>query len=153
MLHRAAWIAAICSACTAAPQATDAVPRSDTEARVPSPERPCEAMTRTECMQSTECTLEHEAEHSKRYRCRPATGPCERGFAQAGFWGSGTDGVRASKEQQAACDDRPGCVFVDGGCYCHCRGMGQTTVPDGEEAPPCRCECASGPPPTCRAAL
>jgi hypothetical protein len=102
-------------------------------------------------MESTECTLEQEAERSKRYRCRPATEPCERGFAQAGFWGSGTEGVAASKAQQAACNARPGCGFVDGGCYCHCRGMGETLVPDGDEAEPCMCGCGSGPPPTCRA--
>lgn len=111
----------------------------------------CASMTRTACMQSTECTLEQVGERSRQYRCRPATEPCERGFSQAGFWGSGTEGVQASKQQQAACNARPGCGFVDGGCYCHCRGMGQTTVPDGDEAEPCRCECGGGPPPTCRA--
>ena len=102
-------------------------------------------------MESTECTLEQEAERSSRYRCRPATEPCERGFAQAAFWGSGTEGVAASKAQQAACNARPGCGFVDGGCYCRCRGMGETAVPDGDEAEPCNCECGGGPPPTCRA--
>lgn len=111
----------------------------------------CETLTRTACMQSTECTLEQVGERSRQYRCRPASEPCEKGFAQAGFWGSGTEGVRASKVQQAACDARPGCGFVDGGCYCHCRGMGETAVPDGDEAEDCHCECAGGPPPTCRA--
>jgi hypothetical protein len=156
----------ICSACGATPKAPDPAPRGNTEhttpavadaastpkSSAPAPQGACEAMTRTECMQSTQCTLEHEAERSKRYRCRPATEPCELGFAQAGFWGSGTEGVRRSKEQQAACDARPGCAFADGGCYCHCRGMGQTTVPDGDEAQACHCECSAGPPPTCRAA-
>lgn len=111
----------------------------------------CASLTRTECMQSNECTLEQVGERSKQYRCRPATEPCERGFAQAGFWGSGAEGVQASKDQQAACNARASCGFVDGGCYCHCRGMGHTTVPDGDEAEPCKCECGSGPPPTCRA--
>lgn len=115
------------------------------------PDRPCEALTRTECMRSTSCTLEHEAPRSQQYRCRPSREPCEVGFAQAGFWGSGTEGVTRSKQQQAECNARPGCGFVDGGCYCHCRGMGRTTVPDGDEAEDCDCECGGGPPPSCRA--
>jgi hypothetical protein len=114
-------------------------------------DRPCESMTRTECMRSTECTLEQEVERSDRYRCRPSLAPCEVGLAQAAFWGSGAEGVSRSREQQAECSARPGCAFVDGGCYCPCRGMGQTAVPDGDEAVDCKCECASGPPPTCRA--
>jgi hypothetical protein len=138
---------------TPAPEAAP-IDGSSSKGSTPSPPAtsgPCEALSRTACMQSTECTLEQEGERSRRYRCRPATEPCERGFAQAGFWGSGTEGVRASKAQQAACDARPGCGFVDGGCYCHCRGMGETAVPDGDEAEGCACECSGGPPPTCRA--
>src|SRR5262245_620406 len=110
---------AIAGACTApgvAPHQTSSA----------GPTHACESLSRTACMQSTECTLDQEVERSNRYRCRPATEPCERGFAQAGFWGSGTEGVSASKAQQAECNARSGCGFVDGGCYCPCRGMGQT---------------------------
>lgn len=163
-----AWMLML-AACAPATQSPDATSRDTASAPSPSPsdrsasppipepspppdpERPCEALTRTACMQSTTCTLEHVAPRSKQYRCRPATAPCEEGLAQAGFWGSGTDGVARSREQQAECAARPGCGFVDGGCYCHCRGMGQTAVPDGDEAEPCDCECAGGPPPTCAA--
>lgn len=135
------------------PSASSAGPAStSSSATPPAPAAgTCASLTRTACMRSTECTLEQVGERSKQYRCRPATEPCEQGFAQAGFWGSGTEGVQASKQQQAACNARPGCGFVDGGCYCHCRGMGQTAVPDGDEAEPCMCECGGGPPPTCRA--
>ena len=152
-------VVAICGGCSTpraapkqevtapAPTASEAPPSSPPP-RVESPPAPaaseeaCASLTRTACMQSTECTLEPEsAQPSHRYRCRPATEPCERGFAQASF----------TEVQQAACNARAGCGFVPGSCYCHCRGLGQTTVPDGDEAEPCKCKCAGGPPSTCRA--
>lgn len=145
-------VAVVSSACST----PDSAPKQGAVAPAPAASNAssagaCASLTRTACMQSAECTLEQVGEHSRQYRCRPATEPCERGFVQAGFWGSGTEGVEASKAQQAACNARPGCGFVDGGCYCHCRGMGETAVPDGDEAEACMCECGGGPPPTCRA--
>ncbi|MBX7078867.1 MAG: hypothetical protein K1X88_06730 [Nannocystaceae bacterium] len=111
----------------------------------------CGALSRTACMASPHCTLQHAGTADRRtYRCRPATAPCEIGFAQSGFFGSGDD-IPAAKRQQADCNARPGCVYEPGGCYCPCRGDGQTTVPDGPDAPPCRCECGGGTPPVCRA--
>lgn len=114
---------------------------------------PCAGLSRTHCMQSTECTLEKiEGPIPRRYRCRAAAPPCETGVAQADFHGSGAAGVQRSLAAQAACDARPGCRYDAGGCYCHCRGMGETTVPDGPEAEACNCECSSGKPPACVAA-
>ena len=110
----------------------------------------CAKQSRTECMRSARCALEL-ATPGHVYRCRPAVEPCEPGLKQADFFGSGEEGVARSRQVQAACRTRPGCVFDPGVCYCHCRGYGRTSVEDGPEAEPCNCGCAGGPPPRCRA--
>jgi hypothetical protein len=111
----------------------------------------CAELDRTACMASPRCTLQHAGTTDRRaYLCRPARAPCEIGFAQAGFFGSGDD-IPAADRQQAQCNARPGCVFEPGGCYCPCRGNGHTTVPDSAGAPACQCDCGGGPPPVCRA--
>lgn len=116
-------------------------PRSTPEepAAVPDPgDAPCETLTRAECMRSLVCTLDApEGARSDRYRCRSARGNCEMGLTQTG------------PNARDRCEDRTGCAWTGGGCYCHCRGYGRTAVPDGDEAEDCDCECSGGPPPRC----
>lgn len=100
---------------------------------------PCESLTRGECLSSVVCTLDAPASRgASRYVCREARGNCEVGLRQL-------------HEDRDRCDDRDGCAWQEGGCYCACRGSGRTAVPDGPEAEDCDCECGGGPPPGCRA--
>ena len=101
---------------------------------------PCETLTRAACMRSLVCTLDAPSGLGpRRYRCRPAQGSCEIGLTQVG------------DDAQDRCEDRTGCEWASGACYCACRGNGATARPDGDEAAPCRCDCSGGPPPGCRA--
>ena len=99
---------------------------------------PCESLTRAECLRSVICTLDAPSgRRSNRYTCREARGNCEVGLTQ----------TRADRDR---CDDRAGCSWTDGQCYCACRGSGRAAVEDGPEADPCDCECGGGPPPGCQ---
>lgn len=99
---------------------------------------PCESLTRDQCLRSVVCTLDAPSERrSNRYVCREARGNCEVGLTQ-------------TPVDRDRCDDRDGCAWADGHCYCACRGSGRTLVEDGPEADPCDCECAGGPPPGCQ---
>ena len=98
---------------------------------------PCETLSRGACMQSLVCTLvSPSARPSTRYQCRPADGNCEVGLTQ-------------TEADVDRCNERTGCMWNVGACYCGCRGLGRTAVEDGAEARPCRCECGGGPPPGC----
>lgn len=97
---------------------------------------PCETLSRTDCRHSVVCTLVTDASRPDRYICREAGGNCEVG-------------LRQHVSDRDRCDDREGCVWQTGSCYCDCRGAGQTAVPDGPGVEDCDCECAGGPPPGC----
>jgi hypothetical protein len=100
---------------------------------------PCTSLSREACLRSVVCTLDAPSDQgSNRYTCREARGNCEIGLTQ----------TRADRDR---CDDRDGCAWADGRCYCACRGSGRTEVEDGPEAEPCDCECGGGPPAGCRA--
>ncbi len=109
---------------------------------------PCGGMTRTLCMRAPHCTLELASKRPDDYDylCRPAKGACEQNIAQAHL--EGTD-LGLSDGTIDRCKSRPGCQYQRSECYCHCKGYGQTTVPDGAAAELCECECAGGRPPSC----
>lgn len=129
----------------APPLSTKSAPAND-EPAVGSPSQPpvgegskaaCHQLTRTDCMSSSDCTLElASTESDGKYRCRPAEPPCETG-------------LRQSDLKAEDCRARQGCVYRPAACYCPCRGVGSTELPDGDEAPPCVCRCGGGPPQTC----
>jgi hypothetical protein len=102
----------------------------------------CDEMTRHHCMESTYCTLEL-SEVPNVYTCRSAEGSCEEGVSQNDLSGTQTGNL--------SCTEIDGCEAVFGDCYCSCRGYGQTTVEDGEEAEECNCACGGGTPPACQA--
>jgi hypothetical protein len=108
----------------------------------------CATLTRRACLEAPSCTLVHEPKPPRRdlYRCRPAEPPCETIIAQSAFSGEDREGARRQ------CQSQSGCVLDPGGCYCPCRGSGQTSVPDGPEASDCNCACGGGPPPRCKLA-
>lgn len=113
----------------------------------------CAALSREHCMRRPGCTLESAAppgaHGSPDYRCRPAEPPCETAVTQFELYGAGTQSLEAVREARRRCEATPGCAFREDRCYCPCRGSGRTAVPDGDEAPPCDCECGGGPPAVC----
>ena len=129
-----------CDPVRVGPEPTDPGPveRADPAPAIDPGDAPCETLTRHACLRSVLCTLDApSARSSNRYVCREASGNCEVGLRQ----------IEADRDR---CDDRDGCAWQPGGCYCPCRGSGRTAVPDGPEAEPCDCECGGGPPPGCR---
>lgn len=122
---------------SAEPRAGEGEPSSTLPEPVDPGDRPCEELTREECLQSLLCTLDAPAGGTAhRYVCRPSRGNCEVGLRQ----------IPADRER---CEARDGCEYAEPACYCGCRGSGQTAVPDGTEAPECDCECGGGPPARC----
>lgn len=111
------------------------------------PPAACAALSRTACMHSTSCTLEHAPRPLRRdlYLCRPEQSPCETGIAQSALIGQ--NGGDASEGPR--CLQRTGCKLDPGGSYCPCSGAGQSAVPDGPEAPLCNCVAGGGPPANC----
>jgi hypothetical protein len=128
-----------------APAAPADAPRNAPPAPGASASASCAALTRGACMESPSCTLVLEPEPPRRdlYLCRAAEPPCETIVAQSAFSGEGREGARRQ------CESVSGCAVDEGGCYCPCRGSGQTSVPDGPEAPGCNCACGGGAPPRC----
>lgn len=133
----------------------DAPPANSDAPTAPTSSTPnaCSALSRTACLRSTDCTLEVESPRHRtgEYVCRPAAGRCEVNLAQYELPGGGAPfaSPTAAAEGERLCQERPGCEFVASECYCACRGYGRTTVEDGEEATPCSCVCAGGPPVRC----
>lgn len=130
----------------------------------------CGSLNRTQCLGSPQCTLvvaqpvphDHPEHRNGNYLCRPAEGHCEQGFIQSGMFGipeserremderTAIEAERAAAAQaRSSCLERPGCQVTDNDCYCQCRGMGRTTLEDGEELARCDCFCAGGAPPSC----
>ncbi len=118
---------------------------AESAAQPPSPRATgvCAEMNRHDCMHSPDCVLEAvpDGSHPGKYRCRAATSACEKDLAQIAFY--------ESTPPEGLCTSRPGCRYEKPGCYCMCRGYGQTSVADGSESPECNCVCAGGNPPLC----
>lgn len=145
-----ALLAAACAASAPTAQPSNPAPETpNSAASAPAPVASppangvCSQMNRHDCLHSPGCVL--EVADAKTfpgiYRCRPAVSACEKDLAQASFYDSPT----ASE----ACTRRAGCRYEKAGCYCQCRGYGQTTVEDGPETDQCLCACARGEPPRC----
>lgn len=138
-MRRYAWIAVLVLGCDSIHVGEPVEPPA---APAPEPEdpgdAPCETLTRTQCRRSVVCTLVSGGGRPDRYTCRDAEGNCEVGLRQ---YASDRD----------RCEDREGCGWEPGSCYCGCRGYGQAAVPDGPELEECECGCAGGPPPGCAA--
>ncbi len=155
-------IVACGSSAAANPDAKDAgaAPASPRAARVEVPaDADCATLSRTQCMAAHHCTLERAAPAAPPtgetiYTCRAAASSCEKAVAQWDLPGGGAPlSSRAEADQAiAACTSQAGCRYEPAECYCRCKGYGRTTVPDGAEAPACRCYCAGGRPPSCEAA-
>jgi len=93
----------------------------------------CAALTRAECLVSSDCTLHHRG--GNHYECRADTGPCETGIRQ---------------EDQKGCEAQAACAFVSANCYCMCPSPGVTPVPDViPKGSGCGCACGGGPPSMC----
>jgi len=119
--------------------AEEPLPTAEDLGIVDGPPHACSELTRKACMGSIDCTLVLiDAEATQAYACRPSSGDCEEGLAQA----------RLGDEPEL-CTGRDGCALQEPQCYCHCRGYGQTAVADGEETEDCDCECGGGLPPAC----
>ncbi len=96
----------------------------------------CSDLSRIECMRSTSCTLVLP-EGEPPYVCRAAQPPCEVGLRQA------------HPKFADMCEQRAGCQITPANCYCKCKGYGETSVPDINGTPECRCRCSGGPPNNC----
>ncbi|HMR08804.1 MAG TPA: hypothetical protein PKA88_23650 [Polyangiaceae bacterium] len=134
---------ALTPAQTPAPEAEPA--KAPPASQPPSPRATgvCAEMNRHDCMHSPDCVLEAvpDGSHPGKYRCRAATSACEKDLAQIAFY--------ESTPPEGLCTSRPGCRYEKPGCYCMCRGYGQTSAADGAESPECDCVCAGGNPPLC----
>jgi hypothetical protein len=89
----------------------------------PAPAPDCARRPEGACLDSTDCTLILDEEAQGGYRCQTAVPPCETGFRQS----TGT---------AEECEEKAGCHFVPGRCYC---------------SPDVVCICGGGPPPQCSA--
>ena len=87
------------------------------ESKVPTA---CHLISMSDCVQSTECTLNWNSESSS-YQCRKNENRCENNFSQA-------------VDSPQSCTSKPGCKFVPENCFC---------LPDTE------CDCSGGPPAMC----
>ena len=85
---------------------------------------PCDAMSESQCIDSSECTLVLASPQPPDYTCVAARNACEQGFVQR--TGDAT-----------SCEATQGCKFVPGECYC---------------PPDLVCVCGGGPPPQCEPA-
>ncbi len=102
----------------------------------------CVRLTRYQCYLSRECTLVRDPSDETQYVCRPPRNHCEADYSQLSAY--------ETSPASGPCEVRDGCRWMSqDGCYCSCRGHGQTAVPDGDEAPDCDCECAHGDPGGC----
>lgn len=81
----------------------------------------CTTLDQAACLDSAACTLVLDASSGGGYRCDIASDFCDSAWRQS------ADGA-------AACNERPGCRFEPGQCYC---------------APGDTCVCGGGPPPAC----
>ena len=99
----------------------------------------CAEMTRFECMESVDCTLELSTTPDV-YTCLTAQG-CGAGVSQ--------NDLQGTIEGHVNCGEIDGCLSSDGACYCECSGYGMTLVEDGPETPECDCACDGGEPPAC----
>ena len=106
----------------------------------PSSTLSCEEMDRAQCMNASTCMLSL-SDTPDVYLCQEAQGVCEEGVVQSDLYGNNGLGT--------ACESIEGCIATDGECYCGCKGYGETTIPDGEDAEDCTCMCSGGPPPSC----
>lgn len=126
-----------CDTIVVTPRPAPSDPRVEPAAVIDPGDAPCETLRRGACMQSVVCTLVSPTDRpSTTYLCRPAEGNCEVGLTQ-------------TEADVDRCNQRTGCRWNEGTCYCGCRGVGRSAVEDGEEARSCRCECGGGPPPGC----
>ena len=100
----------------------------------------CSEMTRSQCMNSSSCTLELTDVNSI-YLCRDASGICEEGVIQ--------NDIVGNIEGNINCQELEGCEITSGECYCPCYGYGQTAVEDEEGLEDCSCMCGGEEPPSC----
>jgi hypothetical protein len=99
----------------------DGAPEAPPEEPGEEPQESCSELAETPCRKSPDCTLVQDESQGSGYLCRAAQGPCEQGFRQEGN----------SREE---CEEREGCRFEPGDCYC---------------PPEVTCVCGGGPPPRC----
>lgn len=113
-------------------------------------ENDCSKLSSTQCLKSTECTLElipkdkwkpNSAGKTIRYLCQQDQNTCEKGFVQTD-WPS-------LKEAKKFCEAKKGCALSEANCFCPCKGYAETKVPD-TEAVSCNCGCGGGTPIMCR---
>jgi len=97
----------------------------------------CNEMTTTDCMNSSKCTMElNPIENNEAiYICRDSINVCESNFSQ-------------SSDMKEKCESRKGCVY-NFGCYCPCKGYGETIVKDNAKES-CLCDCGFGEPAGCQ---
>lgn len=107
---------------------------------------PCDQLTAQGCLLSKDCVLEGPAQHTGGgYLCRPASGPCEGGIAQA------DPGFAADCKARGLTGKAPqvggGCSVRDASCFCPNASTHVKPEPGSEEAQwsTVSCACGGGP--------